>query len=317
MKKQLGPPTIPTPKPVVPSSTAKPAATTLIADTGATGHFLSTDFIMIDHTSQGVINIQPTDTPINVELPDASTIASTHTGNLDINCLPTNTATEAHLFPALGPTSLLSIGKLCDAGCEALFRAHECVIMFMGDVILRGSRGINTNRLWGININKGSTHRANAAITTPSATPADITKFIHAAFFSPVLSTLTKALQLKYINNVPGLSLQTLKLYPPHSIATVKGHMKQKRQGTNSTKKEPTPLPLLPNVDDDNYQFPKQEPEKTHACYGIVIETTGKTFSDQTGRFVLPSSLGSNYVFLLYVYDSNSIQHPPSSFLAL
>ena len=307
--KPLGPPTKHNYKPVAPNA-ATPHK--LIADTGATGHFLSTDYIAIDHSNEGVINIQPAAVPINVELPDASQIVSTHTAHLDIPCLPPQ-ATEAHLFPALGPTSLLSIGKLCDAGCETLFRAHECIVMFMGDVILRGTRGIQTNKLWQINLplqTPTAKQYANATITTPSATPADITRFLHAAFFSPVISTLTQALKLKYITNVPGLTLQSLKEHTPNSIATTKGHMKQKRQGTNSTKTEPAELPLLPDIEID-YQFPKQEPSKTHACYGIVLETTGKTFSDQTGRFILPSSLGSNYIFLLYVYDSNSIHVEP------
>ena len=37
------------------------------------------------------------------------------------------------------------------------------------------------------------------------------------------------------------------------------------------------------------------------------IPTTGKIFTDQTGRFPIPSSTGNQYVFLLYDYDSNYI----------
>jgi hypothetical protein len=34
---------------------------------------------------------------------------------------------------------------------------------------------------------------------------------------------------------------------------------------------------------------------------------TGKAFSDQTGKFICPSTAGNNYVFILYDYDSNTI----------
>ena len=41
------------------------------------------------------------------------------------------------------------------------------------------------------------------------------------------------------------------------------------------------------------------------------IEITGRTFSDQTGRFVCPSTSGNNYVYVVYDYDSNSIHALP------
>ena len=41
------------------------------------------------------------------------------------------------------------------------------------------------------------------------------------------------------------------------------------------------------------------------------IEITGRTFSDQTGRFVCPSISGNNHVFAVYDYDSNFIHALP------
>ena len=48
---------------------------------------------------------------------------------------------------------------------------------------------------------------------------------------------------------------------------------------------------------------------RTHHCYTTTFEipTTGKIFTDQTGRFPIPSSTGNQYVFVLYYYDSNYI----------
>lgn len=214
-------------------------------------------------------------------------IESTHTANLNISTLPTE-ATQAHLFPDLDPTSLVSIDKLCDAGCEALFRSNECHITIMGDTILSGKRNLTTNGLWQLHP-PSTKHQANA-ITTPSATPADCVMFAHAALFSPTLSTLRKALQKKYINNFPGLIINTLTMHPPNAVATAKGHMKQKRKGIQSTKTN-TPLPLF--LKDDNF-FPPQQSHRTNACFTATIEPTGKTFSDLTGKFILPSRTGNN-----------------------
>jgi hypothetical protein len=41
------------------------------------------------------------------------------------------------------------------------------------------------------------------------------------------------------------------------------------------------------------------------------MPTTGKVFSDQTGRFLAPSSNGNNYLLILYDYDSNQIHAAP------
>ena len=59
----------------------------------------------------------------------------------------------------------------------------------------------------------------------------------------------------------------------------------------------------------DDYFFPPSDPDnlRTHHYYATTFEipTTGKIFTDQTGRFPIPSSTGNQYVFVLYDYDSN------------
>ena len=126
--------------------TTGPPSSNLVADTGTTATFLSSDFVEIH--GEHVINIRPNPNPVSIQLPDESIIRTTHLCNLNLPALPTE-ATKAHICPDLGSdTSLLSIGTLCDAGCEAIFRAHECIITFMGDIILRGTRGVHNNTLW-------------------------------------------------------------------------------------------------------------------------------------------------------------------------
>jgi len=50
---------------------------------------------------------------------------------------------------------------------------------------------------------------------------------------------------------------------------------------------------------------------RTNNIFIDNIKVTGRTFSDQTGRFVCPSVSGNNYVFIVYDYDSNSIHAVP------
>jgi hypothetical protein len=107
---------------------------------------------------------------------------------------------------------------------------------------------------------------------------------------------------------MPGLTLTTLKKYPPHTVATAKGHMNQQRQGIQSTKlTEPLQLPLLPEDNLDMHPTPENDYSPTQACFAAVFETTGKAFLDQTGRFIIPSSAGNNYIFIMYDFNSNSI----------
>jgi hypothetical protein len=88
-------------------------SSSLIADTGCTGHFLAID-------ATGLQNVRATNNPLSVQLPNATTMASSHIANISLPQLPP-IACIAHLFRALGNTSLLSIGQLCDAGCTATF----------------------------------------------------------------------------------------------------------------------------------------------------------------------------------------------------
>ena len=48
---------------------------------------------------------------------------------------------------------------------------------------------------------------------------------------------------------------------------------------------------------------------KIGECYFIItpIASTGKKFSDQTGRFPVTLSKGNKYVRIMYDYDSNII----------
>ena len=182
---------------------------------------------------------------------------STHTAQIDIPQLPP-TATTAHLFPALGNTSLISIGQLCDAGCKVIFTATTAEVWLNGELILTGTRSKLT-ALWTTTLQppkppspeptQPSPTPAMALYAQNSATPAERVAFQHACLCSPALSTLKQALKNNYITGFPGLNETSLKKHPPHSTAIFKGHMDQTRKNQRSTKPAATPLPeALPST---------------------------------------------------------------------
>ncbi len=84
--------------PVQQPSPATRQLLTAISDTGATGHFLTTD--------APVCNKQIAANPISILLPNGATLRSTHTCELAIPGLRTS-ATKAHVVPAAVHRSFL------------------------------------------------------------------------------------------------------------------------------------------------------------------------------------------------------------------
>ena len=71
---------------------------------------------------------------------------STHEGELDIPALPLS-ARLAHVVPALTDQSLISIGQLCDSGCNVTFNATSVKLSLEGNPIFAGIRNATTNVL--------------------------------------------------------------------------------------------------------------------------------------------------------------------------
>ena len=234
---------------------------------------------------------------------------SSHEGEIDIPNLPP-AARTVHIVPDLKSHSLLSIGQLCDAGCVVEFTATTVIIQHNDIVVLQGHRTPET-QLWHIEIPKAPIAQTNAAVG--SATAAELVSFAHASLFSPAISTLATALSKGYIPNFPGLSSRTLRNHPPRSSAMIKGHLDQSRKNQRSTNTSLiTPDPDAQSEPDPD-DFPTSPPsgERSHFCYVSIMEPTGQIYTDQTGKFVTPSSNGNNYLLVLYDYDSNAILAEP------
>ena len=143
--------------PTTPNSSCLSA--TLIANTGSTAHFCTID--------TPVINQQVATQPITIRNPNGTIMTSTHTAELDLPNLPLR-ARQVHIVPALAQHSLISIGQLCDAGCDVAFDATTVTVRYLNNIVLTSSRN-TTTKLWHLQF-PPTTHQANG--TVGSATPA-------------------------------------------------------------------------------------------------------------------------------------------------
>ena len=133
------------------SCTPPPSNSSAIADTGCTGNFL---LISSPSTNKRIAA-----TGINVNLPNGEKIQSTHTCLLDLPQLPL-AARKAHIFPGLASNALLSIGMLCDNGCDAIFTSTNVTIRHGNSTISKASAIQHQDS--GASISKNKTKRIQA-----------------------------------------------------------------------------------------------------------------------------------------------------------
>jgi hypothetical protein len=277
-------------------------------------------------------NATPTKTGVSVLLPDDGTMGATHTAELPIPALP-YAARQAHLFPALSSGALLSIGQLCDHGCQAVFNASTVNIMKHHKTILQG-QGNPTNGMWVIQLPApakdtppqqapalqqpiacSATENTAAALDAPAPkqalacsaiehkTKADLVAFLHAVCFSPTTSTFLRATKAGYFASWPGLTPELVTQHLPKSIASVKGHLDQQRKNVRSTK--PTPIKLSLES-----SFERLD-QRTNVVLANIFKPTGQIYTDLPGRFPICSNRGNQYIVVLYDYDSNAILAEP------
>jgi hypothetical protein len=94
----------------------------------------------------------------------------------------------------------------------------------------------------------------------------------------------------------------------PKEIATVKGHLSQRRKNLRLTKKTVATPVTESNESRDSYPTPTNI--KTHQVFAALVDV-GKVFGNLTGRFPIQSSRGHQYILTLYDYDSYIISTEP------
>ena len=211
-------------------------------DSGATSHFLV--------TAAPTTNRQIDQTPLRVRLPDGGQVSSSHTCDLDLPALPAK-ACIAHIIPGLASHSLLSVVKLCNAGCAVEFTKIACTVRYGGRVVLIGKKCAKTG-LWMVPVSDQAkapseephgtptevlNHLSHAARTNemmmdiyPTSSPADLAQYLHQILCSPPKSTLLKAIRNIQFRSIPGLAYELINDHLPPSAATEKGHMIRTRQ---------------------------------------------------------------------------------------
>ena len=100
-----------------------------------------------------------------VFLPNNQSITSNATGNLPIPTLST-TSTQAHILPGLKNSSLLSLGQLCDDGCQILLDKKALFVVKEDELVMEGYRN-EGDLLWDIPVQNLELLKAKHA-TTPA-----------------------------------------------------------------------------------------------------------------------------------------------------
>lgn len=243
-----------------------------------------------------------------VQQPDGSQLMSTHITTVPIRhpSLP-QAATSAHVIPGLA-NPLLSIGQFCDGDCTAIFTKQKAHILHgpLADnwlnsmpqeaIIITGERD-SADTLWHLPLHADPRHthplQENLCCTLrPSATIAQRVAYYHACLGSPTLSTWCNAINAGHLTTFPGLTTSQVRKHFPNSIATYMGHLDQTRQEQYSTKSHSRDL-YVGII--DTMEAP------------TVPHRPGTIYSDATGKFIIQSSQGNNYILVVFDTDSNYI----------
>ena len=210
---------------------------------------------------------------------------------------------------------------------EALISTNECA--YHVNNALKIDRISNTS----------PSNYVKATITTPSMsvilrkneTKSDLVNFHHGALFSPVKSTLIRAIKNGHLATWPGLDSKVVHRHLHPSIHTEQGHLNQQRQKLQSTRQTALPSDhndviktrlrkllekrkegdtlhdtLQTEIMDD--AFPAAASKTQDVMYAITNpHREGKAYADLTGRFPYRSSRGNEYILVAYHYDSNAI----------
>ena len=85
--------------------------------------------------------------------PDGTTLSSTGEAKLSMT-LPQHiqAATKGHVLPQLHKHSIMSLEKLCDAGCTCTLTQNNAVVTYQGATVMEGIR--KENGLWYLVTNK-------------------------------------------------------------------------------------------------------------------------------------------------------------------
>jgi len=136
----------------------------------------------------------------------------------------------------------MSIGKLCDDDCIALFTKYHVKVIKDGKVVIVSKRNQTNGLIWNIPLSNRTTiippaisHMANGAIQD-DATKHDLATYLHASAYSPVTSMFERAIKWDHYTSWPWISAALITKHLEKSTSTSKGHLHMRQKHTKSTK---------------------------------------------------------------------------------
>jgi hypothetical protein len=174
---------------------------TAILDSGCTSNFLS--------ATARCSNRQEAHIPLNVKMPNGTTIQLSHTCDLLLADLPLQ-ARKAHILPGLLHNSLISVGQLCDNGCSVTFTQEQVTVSKNGKCVMYGSRDPRS-RLWRVDLKQRfETNQVQCNHAHDNSNQKNLINYLHAACFSPVKSTWITVIKNGHFTSWPGLTEQAV-----------------------------------------------------------------------------------------------------------
>jgi hypothetical protein len=178
---------------------------------------------------------------VSIIVPNGQIMTSQSTANLPLPNLPPS-PTISHGFPRLASGSLLSVCKIWDHNCRAIFtdrsvkmfRTAHVQIKTAKPPLISGTRNAPHQPLYNVRLPLPVHHSINL-LTLKSANAVNLPHlrdriaFYHATMFSPVIPTWTDAINAGFLDSFPELTAKQVHQYQPHSKATTMGHMHAQR----------------------------------------------------------------------------------------
>jgi hypothetical protein len=119
-------------------------------------------------------------------MPNDKSIQASHTSDLLCSALPQQ-ARKAHILPVLVNNSLISVGQLCDSGCDVTFTREKVELIKDGQCVMSGLRDPQSKN-WRVNLKENTkleqTSECNHA--HDKINQKALIYYLHAVCFSPV-----------------------------------------------------------------------------------------------------------------------------------
>eukprot|EP00984_Skeletonema_dohrnii_P002295 scaffold797_cov118-Skeletonema_dohrnii-CCMP3373.AAC.10 len=286
-------------------------------DSAADGHYVAED----DRKKLNLPILRPSIKKVTVA--DGGIQAGKHQTMLPLHGLPEETKT-GDSFDHFG-TTLLSVGKVADAGNTSIFtrtgvnvyKEEDVLILVRGEPILVGKRDSFGRYKIPLVTQRGHVQPqrptrtmkrrlelANSVYDLPSIEEA--IKWMHAVCGFPVKSTWIKAIKAGNYQGWPLVNVKNVKkYYPVDAVETARGHMTQSRKNVRSTRRQ-APQQPLETMDASTLQN-----QKIRDVYIKVHDMKDTIYTDQTGKVPIRSQRGNKYIMVMCEVDSNAILVEP------